>query len=136
MLVLSRKADQKIQIGPNITITILKVKGLAVRIGIDAPDDVKVMRTELMERMAEEAAESSTHEVEYQPKKRRGSASRGQSHPGEAQRSPSTQPSAESPRCRVPRLRLATLDLHPLRSGPASAADGLTPMAASGALTT
>ncbi len=36
MLVLSRKADQKIQIGPNITITILKVKGMAVRIGIEA----------------------------------------------------------------------------------------------------
>ncbi len=29
MLVLSRKADEQIQIGPNITITILKIKGLA-----------------------------------------------------------------------------------------------------------
>ena len=35
MLVLTRKSQEKIQIGENITITILRVKGLAVRVGID-----------------------------------------------------------------------------------------------------
>ncbi len=136
MLVLSRKADQQIQIGPNITITILKVKGLAVRIGIEAPSDVKVMRTELAERMAAEAAGSSPQGVENNKKKRRGSADRSQNHPGETYPSPSTEPSAESPRCRVPRLRLTPPDNHPLRCGPASAADGLARTTVSGNLMT
>ncbi len=47
MLVLSRKTGQKIVIGDNITITILQVKGRTVRVGIDAPTDVRVLRSEL-----------------------------------------------------------------------------------------
>lgn len=47
MLVLTRKTQEKIQIGDNITVTILRVKGQAVRVGIDAPRDVRVIRTEL-----------------------------------------------------------------------------------------
>lgn len=47
MLVLTRKQQQQIQIGEGVTITILKVKGNTVRIGIDAPSDVKVVRSEL-----------------------------------------------------------------------------------------
>jgi carbon storage regulator CsrA len=47
MLVLTRKADQKIQIGQNVTITILEVKGRYVRVGIEAPSDVRVLRSEL-----------------------------------------------------------------------------------------
>lgn len=50
MLVLSRKIQEKLQIGSNITVTILKIKGGSVRIGIDAPDEVKVMRTEILGR--------------------------------------------------------------------------------------
>jgi carbon storage regulator CsrA len=46
-LVLTRKTQQKIQIGDNITITILQVKGQSVRVGIDAPKNVRVLRTEL-----------------------------------------------------------------------------------------
>jgi carbon storage regulator len=53
MLVLTRKSKQQIQIGPNITITILQVKGQAVRVGIEAPQDVSVLRMELAERMAD-----------------------------------------------------------------------------------
>lgn len=47
MLVLSRKLREQIQIGDHITVTILRVKGNAVRLGIDAPRDVKVVRKEL-----------------------------------------------------------------------------------------
>ena len=47
MLVLTRKLRESIQIGPNVTITILRVKGQAVRIGIEAPRDVRVVRGEL-----------------------------------------------------------------------------------------
>lgn len=47
MLVLTRKPDQQIQIGDNIKITVVRVKGQSVRIGIEAPTSVRVMRTEL-----------------------------------------------------------------------------------------
>jgi carbon storage regulator CsrA len=47
MLVLSRKLQQQIKIGDQITVTILKVKGNTVRIGVDAPRDVRVVRGEL-----------------------------------------------------------------------------------------
>lgn len=47
MLVLSRKKAEQIQIGDNITITVLRVKGSAVQIGVDAPSNVKILRSEL-----------------------------------------------------------------------------------------
>jgi len=47
MLVLTRKLQEKIRIGDQITITILKTKGKAVRLGIEAPAEVPVIRGEL-----------------------------------------------------------------------------------------
>src|SRR5688572_12361008 len=47
MLVLTRKANQQIQIGDGIVITILQVKGNTVRVGIEAPREVRVLRGEL-----------------------------------------------------------------------------------------
>lgn len=47
MLVLTRKHQEKIRIGDNITITVLKTKGKAVRLGIEAPAEVPVIRGEL-----------------------------------------------------------------------------------------
>ena len=47
MLVLTRKLQQQIKIGDNITVTVLRVSGTTVRIGIDAPRDVRVLRNEL-----------------------------------------------------------------------------------------
>ncbi|HEX4147522.1 MAG TPA: carbon storage regulator [Pirellulales bacterium] len=47
MLVLSRKESQKIQIGPNITITLLNVRGNRAKIAVDAPLDCRVLRGEL-----------------------------------------------------------------------------------------
>ena len=49
MLVLTRKPQEQIRIGNGITITVLRVKGNTVRIGIDAPRDVRVVRGELPE---------------------------------------------------------------------------------------
>jgi len=47
MLVLSRKEGESLIIGDNITLVISKVVGNRVTIGIEAPKDVKVMRSEL-----------------------------------------------------------------------------------------
>jgi carbon storage regulator CsrA len=47
MLVLSRKIDQEILINGNIKISVLKIKGNVVRIGIEAPDEVSIKRGEL-----------------------------------------------------------------------------------------
>ncbi len=54
MLVLTRKQNEKIQIGDQITITVLRMKGKAVRLGIEAPDDVNVLRGELVFELPEE----------------------------------------------------------------------------------
>jgi len=59
MLVLTRKVDQSIQIGDSISVTLLKVKGRSVRIGIEAPAEVRVRRSELPLLVAEKAEELS-----------------------------------------------------------------------------
>ncbi len=55
MLVLTRKLQEKIHIGDNITLTIVKVKGNTVRVGIEAPREVRIVRGELPQ---EEEADS------------------------------------------------------------------------------
>jgi carbon storage regulator len=47
MLVLSRKPSQQIMIGPDIQITIVKIDRNQVRIGIQAPPGVPILRSEL-----------------------------------------------------------------------------------------
>ena len=47
MLVLSRKANEQILIGDDIKITLVRIRGGSVRIGIDAPREVRVVRSEL-----------------------------------------------------------------------------------------
>jgi len=47
MLVLSRKESEKIRLGDSIVVTIVRVSGDKVRLGIEAPPDVIVLRDEL-----------------------------------------------------------------------------------------
>jgi len=47
MLVLSRKVGERLVIGGNITVVISRVAGNRVTIGIEAPDDVRIVRGEL-----------------------------------------------------------------------------------------
>jgi carbon storage regulator CsrA len=47
MLVLTRKCEEKVRIGNNITIMVCRIKGKAVRLGIEAPSEVTVLRGEL-----------------------------------------------------------------------------------------
>lgn len=48
MLVLSRRESEKIRINDDITITVVRVSGNKVRIGIEAPDHYRIMRGELI----------------------------------------------------------------------------------------
>jgi carbon storage regulator len=50
MLVLSRKESQRIRLGDDIVVTIVKISGDKVRIGIEAPTSVLVLRDELETR--------------------------------------------------------------------------------------
>ena len=49
MLVLSRKLNETILIGENIRVTLLGITGDKIKIGVDAPRDVRVFREELLE---------------------------------------------------------------------------------------
>ncbi|HOJ47958.1 MAG TPA: carbon storage regulator CsrA [Bacillota bacterium] len=49
MLVITRKVAESFIIGDNIRINILSVSGDKIKIGIEAPKDVKIMRTEVYE---------------------------------------------------------------------------------------
>lgn len=67
MLVLSRKLGEKINIGDHITITVLGVRGGVVKLGIDAPPQVRILRGELSEWIGcepKEADEERPHEAE------------------------------------------------------------------------
>jgi carbon storage regulator len=54
MLVLSRKKDEKIIIGDNITVMVIEIRGDKVRLGIDAPREVTVHRQEVYEAIQRE----------------------------------------------------------------------------------
>ncbi|MGP1522578.1 carbon storage regulator CsrA [Treponema sp.] len=62
MLILSRKINEKIKIGDDITLTIIEVRGDQVKIGVEAPKHVKVFRQEVFEAIQDEnrAAAAST----------------------------------------------------------------------------
>jgi len=57
MLVLSRKKSEAIVINENIVVTIVEVRGDNVRLGIDAPKDVPVLRSELLDSGPSEQGE-------------------------------------------------------------------------------
>ncbi len=50
MLVLSRKVSERIWIGDEISVTIVRINGNAVRVGINAPSHLTVIRDELKQR--------------------------------------------------------------------------------------
>ena len=59
MLVLSRKIDERIMIGDQIEISIVDIKGDQVKIGIQAPGNVKVYRKEVYEAIQQENIEAA-----------------------------------------------------------------------------
>ncbi|HEV3303195.1 MAG TPA: carbon storage regulator [Planctomycetaceae bacterium] len=66
MLVLSRKTGEKIRIGDNVTVTIVRIGPNNVRLGIDAPRDLNIVREELVSNepvlnQSQGTSESSVH---------------------------------------------------------------------------
>ena len=56
MLILTRRVGEGVVIGADITVTVLGVKGNQARLGVSAPGDVPVHRTEVAERIRQEEA--------------------------------------------------------------------------------
>ena len=56
MLVLTRKVGERIQLGDNITVTLVKIHGNTVRLGIEAPPEMSVARQELIQRLTDREA--------------------------------------------------------------------------------
>ncbi|HSQ84689.1 MAG TPA: carbon storage regulator CsrA [Desulfobacterales bacterium] len=59
MLILTRKLGEKINIGDDITVTLLEIKGTQVKLGIEAPKTIEIHRQEVYERIREENLSSS-----------------------------------------------------------------------------
>lgn len=113
MLVLTRTTDQKIIIGGEITITILRVMGRFVKIGIQAPERFRVLRAELVERPL--PGETPTRAAEHQPPPAaRYAASQP---PAAASGDPPAQTAGST--VRAPRDGIAPGEPLPRRAGPA-----------------
>ena len=54
MLALTRRIGDRLVIGDNIVVTVVDVKGDSVRIGIDAPREVKILRGEIYDAIVDE----------------------------------------------------------------------------------
>jgi carbon storage regulator len=66
MLVLSRKLGESITVGDNIKITVVAIERGKIRLGISAPDNVTIMREELIQRFEgyttpDQAAKTPVH---------------------------------------------------------------------------
>lgn len=59
MLVLSRRVGERIFVGDQVTITVVRITGGGVRLGIEAPTDLPVVREELRDARTQRAPSSS-----------------------------------------------------------------------------
>jgi carbon storage regulator len=66
MLVLSRKKDEKIVIGDNITVMVIEIRGDKVRLGIEAPKEITVHRQEVYDAIKREQVEKRDISIDAQ----------------------------------------------------------------------
>ena len=57
MLILTRKVNETLMVGDDVSVTVLGIKGGQIRIGINAPRDVAVHRQEVYEKILQERKE-------------------------------------------------------------------------------
>lgn len=57
MLILTRRVGETVMIGEDVSVTVLRVKGNQVRLGVNAPKNVSVQREEIFERMKLESGD-------------------------------------------------------------------------------
>ena len=57
-MILTRKVNESLKVGDDVTVTVLGIKGAQIRIGISAPLDVAVHRQEVFERIQQEQGEA------------------------------------------------------------------------------
>lgn len=67
MLVLSRRESQRIRLGDSIVVTVVRVSGDRVRLGIEAPPDVLVLRGELDEYPSEAISATAGTDSKVEP---------------------------------------------------------------------
>ncbi|MEW8992940.1 carbon storage regulator CsrA [Clostridium sp.] len=68
MLVVTRKPGEGIKIGDDVEITIVKIDDNSVKISINAPKEVKILRSELYKEVGEENINASKINMELLPK--------------------------------------------------------------------
>lgn len=59
MLVLSRKVGERIQVGDEITVTVVRIAGGSVRLGVEAPKTMPIAREELQDSLQHETPDAS-----------------------------------------------------------------------------
>jgi len=64
MLILSRKKNEKIRIGTDIVVQVLSISDSQVKIGIDAPSSVKILRDEIYEDVKKHTIEATIQSKE------------------------------------------------------------------------
>jgi carbon storage regulator len=69
MLVLSRKESERIMLGDSIVLTIVRISGDRVRLGIEAPSDLVILRTELETEKAPKVASQEASSTDQSPAK-------------------------------------------------------------------
>ena len=69
MLVLSRKKNERIVIGENIVITVVEVRGDRVRLGIEAPQEVPIHRSEVHAAIKQEQTDVPQEKAEVSSQK-------------------------------------------------------------------
>ena len=59
MLILTRKIGESILVGDNIRLVVLEIRGRQIRVGIEAPPDIVVLREEIAQRLSDENLRAS-----------------------------------------------------------------------------